>query len=563
MSDMRIGGLASGMDIDQIVSDLMKAERVKVDKLEQEKQLIEWKQEMYQEMNKEFANFILDTRKEFGLTDITSTGTLISKSVDSLDWVKTATSSNETVTTVDAYANAIRGSYDITVDRLAENFSAASSTIISSGDKANIASQFGVNANDTIKFTIETNEGSQTFDYTNLDSISLDDIVDDINNANLGVTAVYDSEIDRFFLQTDNTGADNWMKITDNSTFASGETFITGASSLLALKYDDNGTSTSLVDGQQYSGVDAQIDFGEAKDITMDSNQFTINGIEFNLKSTGSSTVQVNTDIDAVYEKISSFVEKYNEIVDKVGTKLSEERYRDYKPLTEEQKEAMSEKEIELWEEKAKSGLLRNDMLLSRTMQRVRSGLYDDVVGVTGSFDHLTEIGITTEKYSSGTVGGKLVIDEQKLKEAIQEDVDGVLELLFKEPSDALASKSEDEMTASEIEQKRSESGLIRRIYDNMIQGMKEIINKAGPGDDVNIYRNVKSTMLLDFVTEHGSTSMLTDDIVDLDEEIDDMYDYLTQVEDRYWREFTQMEKAIAQMNQQSAWLMQQFGGGM
>lgn len=564
MSDLRIGGLASGMDIDQIVSDLMKVERTKVDKLEQDKQLLEWKQELYQEINLDFANFILDTKKEFGLTTTTSTGTLVNKSVSSLDWVKSAASSNESIATVSAYSSAVRGTYNITVDRLAENFSAASSSNITIGsDTSNIASQFNLSANDTIEFTIKTNTGEKTFTYTNLDTVSLSDIVNDINSANLGVTAVYDSEIDRFFLQTDNTGSENWMKITDTSTFAGGGTFITGDTSKLQLKYDNGGSSVSLANGQQYSGVDAQIDFGEAKDIVMSSNQFTINGISFNLKSTGSFTVQVATDVDAVYDKIKTFVEKYNEIVEKVSTKLTEKRYRDYLPLTEEQKEELSEKEIELWEEKAKSGLLRNDSILSRTMYSIRSGMYEQVSGVTGSYDQLTEIGITTESYISGSTGGKLVIDETKLKEAIQNDVDSVLELLFKEPSDALKDKSESDMTAAEIEQKRSESGLINRLYDNMIAGMKEIINKSGPGDDSEIFRNVKSNILIDFITQYSGISMLEKDISDIDERIDDMYDYLDSVEDRYWRQFTAMEKAISQMNQQSMWLMSQLGGGM
>lgn len=50
-SPMRIGGLASGMDIDQIVSDLMRAERIKVDKLYQQKQIMEWQKGFYREIN--------------------------------------------------------------------------------------------------------------------------------------------------------------------------------------------------------------------------------------------------------------------------------------------------------------------------------------------------------------------------------------------------------------------------------------------------------------------------------------------------------------------------------
>lgn len=52
MSTMRIGGLASGMDIDSIVEKLMVAERMPMDKLEQQKQIYEWQRDAYRDVNK-------------------------------------------------------------------------------------------------------------------------------------------------------------------------------------------------------------------------------------------------------------------------------------------------------------------------------------------------------------------------------------------------------------------------------------------------------------------------------------------------------------------------------
>src|SRR5690606_30389919 len=108
-------------------------------------------------------------------------------------------------------------------------------------------------------------------------------------------------------------------------------------------------------------------------------------------------------------------------------------RYRDYPPLTAEQKKEMDKSDIELWEEKAKSGLLRNDSIIQSTMLSVRQSLYELSAGIEGSFKLITDIGISTEKYSRGSAGGKLVIDEQKLRQAIADDPEGVMELLFKE----------------------------------------------------------------------------------------------------------------------------------
>ncbi|WP_026894454.1 flagellar filament capping protein FliD [Clostridiisalibacter paucivorans] len=564
MDTSRISGIASGMDTEQMVKDLMKAQRVKVDRLYQQKQIHEWRQNMYNDINKSFANFILDTKKEFGLTTTTSTGLMLNKSLDSLPWVKQATSSNESIASVTARASAVNGSYDVDVKRLADGVSMASGSNISVGDKGNVAEQFGLASGDTIEFTITTDAGSKTFKFGNVDGadikkdlsdIGLKDIVKTVNSAtitkdgkeiDLGVKASYDSNIDRFFLQTDGTGKDSSIKIDDTSGFVD-------KLKLNVTHYDASGVKQEaqlFVSGQEYTGVNAKLDFAGAIGVEQSSNQFNINGISFDLNATGSFSVKVDTDVDNVYDKIKGFIEKYNEIVDAMGEKLGEEKYRSYKPLTDEQKESMKEKDIELWEKKAKSGLLRNDMLISRTMQRVRSGLYDSVEGVKGTFDHLTELGITTQKYVSGEVGGKLQIDETKLKEAIQKDAQGVLEVLFKQPDSDL---TDDKEIAKN-------SGIITRVYNNMMYGMKEIVNKSGTGEDANLLRNVESNLLIDFVTEHGSISMLDEEINDLDDKIYDMNRYLYRKEESYWQRFTAMEKAIARMNSQSSWLTQQMG---
>lgn len=93
-----------------------------------------------------------------------------------------------------------------------------------------------------------------------------------------------------------------------------------------------------------------------------------------------------------------------------------------------------------------------------------------------------------------------------------------------------------------------------------MIDGMKEIIGKAGPGEDANLYRNVNTRLMLDFVTEHSSISMLDKDVTSLSRRIDDLNAQLIRTEDRYYRQFAAMEKFVQQMNSQGSWMMQQLG---
>ena len=81
---------------------------------------------------------------------------------------------------------------------------------------------------------------------------------------------------------------------------------------------------------------------------------------------------QCNNDSSKVFENVKNFITKYNELIDKIQTKTSEERYRNYTPLTDAQREQLSDKQQEQWEEKAKSGLLRNDSILTNLLTKMR-----------------------------------------------------------------------------------------------------------------------------------------------------------------------------------------------
>lgn len=162
--------------------------------------------------------------------------------------------------------------------------------------------------------------------------------------------------------------------------------------------------------------------------------------------------------MDASFEKIKEFVDKYNEVVDQLNGTQREERYRDYKPLTEAQKEEMSEKQIEMWEEKAKSGILRGESIISDSLSSMRQSWYTGVK-TDGEYTHLSQVGITTTK--SYLDGGKLEIDEDKLKEALREDPQSV-EKLFSNNVDG------------------PDRGLINRLEDSIQGTMKNIEERAG-----------------------------------------------------------------------------------
>ena len=132
--------------------------------------------------------------------------------------------------------------------------------------------------------------------------------------------------------------------------------------------------------------------------LTRSSNTFEIDGTTYKLlgKAPGNTAENINIkldyDTDAIVEKITSFINDYNELLGSLIKLTSEEVFRDYKPLTEDEKKALTDDEIKLWTEKAKSGILRSDTYLKAIETELRSSMFSQV-DVIGS---LASIGITT-----------------------------------------------------------------------------------------------------------------------------------------------------------------------
>ena len=287
-------------------------------------------------------------------------------------------------------------------------------------------------------------------------------------------------------------------------------------------------------------------------------------GVNYQIQSKGTVTLNVESNVDGVVEKVKDFVKEYNALIDVLNGLLKEKTHKGYTPLLQEEREAMKDKEIELWEAKAKSGILSNDASITRMMQDMRSGLYENVYE-TGSktdadklsgFNHITQIGITTGNYQSG---GRLEIDEQKLRQAIIDNPDGVVNLLFKKSETTKITDSNGKVIKAEADKRRASSGLVERLFDGMISGMKDIVRRSGTGDNANLYRNVQSNMLIDFVTS-GSISLLDKDLTSIGSRITREESLLVSKETRYWNQFTAMEKAMQKMNSQSSWLYAQMG---
>lgn len=542
MSGIRFSGLASGMDTENMVKELMKAERFKVDKYEQKKTLFEWKTSAYSDMNKSVASFVIESRKSLGV-EVDYFGNITPSSVSKMDWVKSTSSSDSSIAEITSNTEALDGTNSINITQLASGvFSGSQNTIAADTDLFATKA-----AGETVTVTINGENLSLDGDATISDLVSAinsnDNLKDELN-------ASYDATNEKFFLSTKGTGSSKSIQIGGDAE-VDGVFF--GGASLLHMNTTNGGVPGDMVKDTAVAGKDLELTFNGIS-MTNDKNEMTINNITINAKTTGTVTATTSTDTDAVIDKVNEFVENYNAFIDLVNGKLNEKQNRDYQPLSAEQKEAMKEDDIKLWEEKAKSGLLRNDDYLSSMLSRTRSWIYAEVEGVDDKYNQIAEIGITTT--SNYKDNGKLEVDEDKLRAALQDDPTAVMDMLFKSSN---SSKKESEMTSAELEDKRNNTGFFGRIYDEFAAGMQGMIKKAGTSGNDTLYRKVKSNILMDFVTS-GSQSIIGKQLATLNKSIDDENARLLGVENRYWAQFGAMEKAINEMNQQSGWLGQQMG---
>lgn len=474
-SGIRFSGLASGLDTETIVKQLMMVERTKVDRYIQQKQLLEWKRDDYREINTK----LLALRNSVWDLNLGSTFR-----------VKKLSSSDENRLTCTASGAAIEGNYEIVIKQLAKGVSQEYSYANDTGivdDKLVSGGTFKLNG---VEITLEAGD-------------SLDTVVNKINKVagETKVKATYDKDKKLFYFITTNTGSDAKISITDSEF--SGVSFLNNFDSA--------------------PGQNAIITFNGGSDIEFSSNQFTFNNIIFNLKKADPDTtinIKVENDLDAIVDKIKAFVENYNAIMEKIDTKLREKRYRDFPPLTDEQKEEMKEADIAKWEEKARSGLFRGDTLLSGIYSSIRMITSSAIEG-EGKYRTLSSIGISTTSWYDQ---GRLHIDEEKLRKALTEDLDGVIRLF----------------TATE--EADGTDGIATRLYAELDECMQSITERAG-----------SSTSAVD-------KSYLGRELDDINKRIVYMEEYLFKVEERYWAQFTAMETALQRMQSQSAYIMALMG---
>ncbi|MCX7714663.1 MAG: flagellar filament capping protein FliD [Clostridia bacterium] len=504
----RILGLYSTIDVDSLVKASVTADKEKIAEVEKDKTYAEWKKEAYQTINTLVS--------EFQETYLSSTSTSSSISLASVLKAKTVTQTSSTAMTITATSSASASSFTVNSCKVATNAKISSSQVTSSSSTSltsmtisELANELGAtlststnsDGDEVISMTVNGTE----FEFATDTTVS--SMMKTINNAGLGVKMAYNELTKKFEIKSTSTGSSQTVTVSGNDGLFFGSSGI----------FKDSLTETTDSEGNTVyegtaTGTDATIVI-DGVTHTNSSNSFTIGGFKFNLLSDTDTSVGVTaqTDVDTVYSKIKAFVDAYNTMITSLKTAITEKRDYDYEPLTDDQKEDMTESEISKWEAKAKAGILYGD-------SKIRSLLSDMSTAITNTQTDsgmtLAKFGITTGNYFSDD-SGLLVIDEDKLKDAIENNVDDLAELFTKTSTSSVSST------------KYSESGIAYKLNSLTKNYVK--------------------------VSTNITIANLTENISDYEDKISDMEDKLADKEDKLYDKYAQLEATLAQMDAMSS----------
>lgn len=270
---------------------------------------------------------------------------------------------------------------------------------------------------------------------------------------------------------------------------------------------------------------DSEIILNGAK-LTSTTSTVSANGLSIELvgktKDDEPITFSVSNDVDGIYDSIKGFLKEYNEVMKEMNTLYNAESSKGYEPLTSEEKEAMNDEDVKLWEDKIKDSLLRRDSTLNGIIQGMRSAMMS-TVSYGGNRYALSSFGImTSTNYQEGgllhiygdTEDSTYASQDDKLRKAIEDNPDALIATL---------------------------TGVFGNLRNVMFEKMKGNDNSSALTfyDDIRMKKDKK----------------------EYEEDIKTWEDKLAELEESYYKKFTAMEKALAQLQSKQSSLSSLFGG--
>ncbi|WP_019555469.1 flagellar filament capping protein FliD [Propionispira raffinosivorans] len=525
----------TGMDMDALVKASVTTYQSKYDAAYKKETVAEWTKSAYADLYTELAKFKA-TASDYKLQSKTT--------------AHTTTSGDSSVVTATANGDALNLSHDVTVNTVARNASLQSKSAITRATGTStsklLSDVAGITLTDdnkdslavAISFDVQdsatsTEKRTVSYTYKDLQTKTLTDMASDIKSlttktaddktTNTNITASYDATNDTMNIYNKKAGADNIIKISANTSTISGDQLESQTKTLLTnlhLATYDGATLSSPLDAtalnvNTITGVSSSITV-DGQTYTGDTNAITVAGVTYtaNKKSTsGSTTVSIGTDTDTLVKSVQTFVDSYNTLLDKMTAQLHATKSSTYGALTSDQKSAMTADEITAWETKAKTGILRNDSVLSKTVDDMRNAMTMTVSG-GGLYKTAGSIGLTVGDWKTY---GHITLDTDKLKTAIADDPSIVDKILAGDNK----STSTTDMDSQ---------GVATRLSNLLTVDLKNFSDKAGTSASVS------------------DTSTLGTQITDMNTNLAALLKVLQAKQDYYYTKYNDMESAVGQL---------------
>lgn len=509
---IRMTGLTSGLDTESIVNALMSAQRTKQTKVENKKQKLEWKQEIWKGLNTKIYGFYKDSLSKMKYASNYST--------------KKAAVSDSTKLTATASTKAAAGSYKV------EIHSIASAQYVTSGklstykdsdgnDKTATSStklnDLGMTSGTVLKLKV----GDKSTALEVNDSTTIDDFVKFCSDA--GLNATFDEKQQRFFLSSKDSGSENSFGLSASENTAL---------SALGLKNFDGSADVAETDSDNdvkmvvTKATDTEVVYNGAT-LTSNNTSIDVAGVTLNLLGTTAAgetvNVTVSNDTSAVYDTIKEFITEYNGILKTMNTYYDAASASSYEVLTDEQKEAMSDDEVDKWNTKIKDSLLRRDSTLSGLISTMKTNMMGTVTASNGKTYSLANLGITTSSKNYNE-GGLLHIKGDEDDDEFADSTNTLMQMLEEDPD-----------TVKEVL-----SGLAKNLYDGLNKKMGTSTLSSA----------------LTFYNDKEMASQLSD----YKKEISDWESKLSDMEERYYSQFSAMETALAKIQSQQNTLSSYLG---
>ena len=295
----------------------------------------------------------------------------------------------------------------------------------------------------------------------------------------------------------------------------------------LAMTSTVSDTGAKVNDDNNWSAAsDAKIKLNGAE-YTSSTNEFAVNGLSVTAlaKTSGEISVTVATDSEGIYEQVKDLLSQYNSLINEMNKLYNADSAKGYEPLTDDEKDSMSDTEVEKWEAKVKDSLLRRDDSLESLISSMTTAMSKGYE-VNGKTYYLTSFGISTLGYMNSA-------KNEQYAYHINGDED-----------DSATSGKEDKLLAAIKEDPDSVAGFMQQLAT----GLYDSIDKK-----------MKTSTLSSIFKVYNDKEMASE-YSDYTTTIKKWEDKLSEQEDYYYKKFSAMETALAKLNSQTSSLSGLFG---